>query len=369
MSRTLPAHRRRATLCLAAALLASPAHPAPDNKPAPPASVLASQQQHARWVAAFNAWRGAASTWSGETVEQARLRAETRLLLLPTPRPVLARQRWLGGRAVVVSSGLIALLEEMLLAEAVSGMPGPGSPGDCFTAYGARVLQTVNLNREAQAAQSQEPLSAWPRFSTLVEAGKARTIGERYETGKEAKARLEKRKKALEAARKNGQPAPPEVDETGGPCKAVTPALLRSGATLARIAENADALALWLFTQQNLELARLPSLARARTPDAAADAASAAKGGTSKNPRAADTAAPRQPAASEPRDACAALPGAAAPSGPQAARPASSASSSVQLARQAVCATGRLREPRTAEWLGRYLLMLDAGSSPPITSP
>lgn len=352
MSRAPSSNSRRAALCLAAAaaLLASPAYPAPDDKPAPPASVLASQQQHARWVAAFNAWRGAASTWSGETEEEAKLRGETRLLLLPTPRPVLARQRWLEGRAIVVSSGLIALLDEMLLAEAVSGPARPaGVPprGDCFTAYGTRVLQSVSLNRDAQAIRSSEPLSAWPRFSTLVEAGAARAIGELYQTENAAKARKEAREKVVKDALTNKKPVPPEVDETGGPCKAVTSAQLRSGATRARIAEDADALALWLFTQQHLQLARLPSLTRAKAPDPVAEAASAAKAAkTDKTDKA-------SPPATDAR---------------KAALPAPTASSPIQRARQAVCATGRPREPRTAEWLGRYMQMFDAGSRPSISS-
>jgi len=272
---------------------------------------MESQKQHTRWIASFNCWRGAKHTWNDETQDEVDLRKDTRLLILASQTPLLKRQRHLDGRTMVISSGLIVLLDELLLAEAVSDPLLPSSssaPGaqarrpDCFDAFATHVLEVAGRNRDATP---HEPLTAWPRLTTSVEAGSAAKFG---------------------------------ANADDGPCKTVTAARLRSPVTQARIAESADALALWLLTYQNLQLARLPAL----------DPAKATK--------------PCQPII-----AC--LPAASSPVAPAAS--ASAAASYVESplderSRLAVRSTGR-REPRTARWLLEHMPVFDAGSSPSLT--
>lgn len=337
-----------------AALLPPSARAAPEVKPVVPAGVRVSQQQHERWASAFAAWRSAESTWRGESVDESKLRAKTRLLILPSATPLLSRQRGLDGSAIVLSSGLMTLLDEMLLAEAVSvqldsnGPTGAKPQLDCFDTYGQRVLTVVSLNRVTPSSRSPEVLSAWPRFSTIVEAGQARTIGETYETKEAADAR---RTELIEAAKKAKTRPPPEIDKMGGPCKAVTPAMLHRSDTQARLAESADALALWLFTQQHLQLARLPSLARPASSPADKDMQKGDDG--AGGPQQDECAAPASAAASA----------SAVVSQPRAP---SSALTAGQRARQAVCASGRQGLPRTADWLNKYMMYFDAGIRPVI---
>lgn len=335
-----PAHYRhcRAFIATATLLLAQPAISAPDDKPALPASVSASQQQHARWVAAFNGWRDAKRTWPQETAAEAEMRRETRLLIQPTPVPQLSRQRRLDGRALVISSGLIALLDDLLLAETAYGEK-------CLKAYGNRVLIAVNGNRQALNARASEPLAAWPRLSTLVEAGKADRISQQHD--------------------------PDKRQDQAKPCQSVMPALLRSSDLHTRVADGADALALWLFTQQNLQLARLPPL-ETPTPEGAAAPCPPAPDPAAKADKAQPTKhewVAQQPSTVQVRVQVQ-LQVQVEPSA-TACKPADAVGGPENLlkmlnerARKALTSTGR-RELRTVAWLQNHMPLFDVGSSPP----
>lgn len=360
----LPRHTLSAVVATAIAasqLLVQPVLAASNDKPVPSAGVLISQQQHARWVTAFNGWRSAKRTWPGETDTEAELRHDTRLLILPTPTPVLSRQRWLDGRAFVLSSGLIALLDEMLLAEAVSDAlgsvvtPSLKPHATCFDAYGQRVLVVLNLNRDTRNLRPPEPLSVWPRLTKLVEVGKAHTIGEAYAT-EEARTGREDKKDRRTA--KTGD------DVTGGPCKTVTSALLLSGATQAQVADSADTLALWLFTQQNLQLARLPSVDPPKTDESASAAKPCIPTSTSSSKTA--QAVPEGGKALQKNQELAATVASTVQARASVACPPAAVTSQSSLderVRIAVSSTGR-RETKTTEWLRKNMWLFDAGSSP-----
>jgi hypothetical protein len=197
-----------------------------------PTSVLDSVRLHERWMTAFNGWRNAKSTWPGETMREANLRRETQLLILPSPVPLMGAQRRNDGRAIVVSSGLIALVQELTLAETVQLR---STSADCFDSYGQIALTSIKKNHFARSNAPAGTPSALSRLTVLVDAGKA-----------------------------------PEE------CQALTRAHLRSGTTTARVAAATDAVTLWLLTWQNLRLAALPELNPPSGPAEAASAASAA---------------------------------------------------------------------------------------------
>jgi len=228
------------TLCVGiVAFLVSPVAAAPATRATqaqmtvPPGSVLASQRLHDRWISGFNGWRGAKWTWPGETAREAELRSQTRLLISPSSTPLISAERRVDGNAIVISSGLIAVVEELLLAETV-GIKG--EPSGCFGIYSGDTLKYIKSNRSALSRVPAGVLQAWPRLTTLVQAEKAR-------------------------------------DE----CAGLTPAALRSASTSVQVAAATDALVMWLLTWQNLRLASLPDLHPPRERAEAVSAASAAK--------------------------------------------------------------------------------------------
>lgn len=339
--------RRLRFTAIGAALVATlslPAHADREANPALPAGVAASQQQLVRWIAAFNAWRNIPWTWNGETDSEAKERHETRLFILPKSQPLLSRRRGLDGRAIVVSTGLLLLLDELLLAEAVSDIasttgPSPattlGPPDGCFKAYVERALMAIDRDAESRSVWAPEALGAWPRFSALVEAGKAGRLG-----------------------RAAGE-------RSDGPCAAVTPALLRSAGTRTHVAGSGDALALWLFTQQSLQLSRLPAVSpptrddKASTPtctDAAVPGDKAGKAMRKKDQELVATVAANVRVQVQ-LQVEVATKVACAPSPPV------DTASPDERASQAVAATGP-RTTRTLAWLRRHLPLFDAGSNP-----
>lgn len=324
--------RRSCTFPLAlTVLLVQPAGAVQQDKLALPPAVSSSQKQVARWTAAYVGWRGATWTWPGETEREASLRRDTRLLVVPTPAPILNTQRRLDGRAVVISVGLIALLDELLLAEIVSGLDQPAAsplaqaPEACFDHYARELLVVTDRNRGAMKAKPPEPLQAWPRLTALVDAGRAE-----------------------------------------GACKSLTSAMLRSASTQQALAASTDALALWVLTRQNLLLAALPRIEPPSWSPGLAAAGSAGLG-ASGPANLQQKAAPDAPKAPQSESAIEHAPVACLP---EDGASASGAQDAGHRARLAVCVTGR-PDLRTAQWLFHHVSFFggdstrQAGSAPP----
>lgn len=358
----------RGLLAGTALMLAQPAIAAPAEKPKLPDAAVAMQQQHARWVAAFNGWRNADWTWRGEKEDEAAARRSTTLLILPTPTPVLSRQRRLDGRSIVISSGLIALMEELLLAEAVYdkwfGRPVGRDPSDeCFRSYANIVRDAVETNLVAPLDQPSNAVRAWPRFAAVVENRKR--------------------------AEFSGTGAVRSVDDPRSGCESVTLPMLRTTAMRRQVEESVDSLALWLFTRQNLELSRLPPIVpskRAEVPAKAGSdpvspvpAATVAKGVhvarvvTEKKADIVSAGSSAPPAPNEQAEITCASVGGAPPATPLLPRAVSElpiAASAPKVldvkerVRLAVCSSGR-SHLRTADWLLEKSWLFDRGSSPP----
>jgi hypothetical protein len=130
-----------------------------------PAKVLEQQDRQDRWIVSFNSWRSAKWVWPGETRQEGELRREMRLIILPTITPLLGAQRRLDGPVVVISSGLIAMIDELLLAETLQGDNGDKG---CFDLYGNHVMEVVRKNHAALREVPARHPSAWPRFRGLI---------------------------------------------------------------------------------------------------------------------------------------------------------------------------------------------------------
>jgi len=308
-----------------------------DKPPPLPEQVTLAHQQYERLTAAFAIWRTGDFASPSETLREAAIRKAVRLRVVPTPTPLLATQRRMDGHAIVVSLGLVVLLDELLLAEATS-------PG-CFEAYAGEVEGVLEANRKAaqvyaealdkatQTVPAKEglatdskaqpvralpatPVNAWPRFSGRI--GKARTG-----------------------------------------CENVKPAALHSSATRAWLANNADSLALWLLTHQTAVLAQDPAIeAPAPKPASApapAPATKPARAGppTSPDPSMAKTACLKEIAAA-----------AEAASAAWAASAPMPDSKPTRRADLALCTTERNDGLRTLAWLRQNLPLLGAVKQP-----
>ena len=175
---------------------------------APNAPATASQRLQQRFTDAVEGWRKAASKLPGQKPHEEQLMRDLRVIVAPTPLPLLRVHRRLDGHTAIVSAGWLALLEELLRAEAVS----EGVEGDekhCLSGYADAVMVVVRDNRDRAAKQPPQPLRAWPRLASLIEAGDA-PFG----------------------------------------CRQVHPARLRSAAVQARVDKAADSAAFWLLTRQ-----------------------------------------------------------------------------------------------------------------------
>lgn len=207
-----------------------------------------SQRLQQRFASAVEGWRKAVLKYPEIKAHEALVR-ELRVVVAPTPVPLLRVQRRLEGSILVVSVGWLVLLDELLRAEATSALVAGNAA--CLSSYEDVVLAVVQHNRE-RARHPPQPLQAWPRLRSLIESGEA--------------------------------PAA---------CKALTPGDLRSPAVKARVAADFDAAALWLLTRQAWLLIELPQ------PKAAAVARATATTVESK-PLAASEDAGRSQAASLP---------------------------------------------------------------------
>jgi len=261
MNRSRPARgcgvRRRAILVVALLGVAAGAETAAETA-APTATATASQRLQQRFVASVEGWRKTAPKLSDKKppesppAHEAQLLRELRVVVAPTAVPVLRVQRRGDGHTLIVSAGWLALLDELLRAEAAYTMP-PAGGTRCFDDYVDQVLAVVYDNGERASRQQPQPLQAWPRFASWLEA-----------------------------------------DDTPTACKRIHPTLWSGPAAQQRISEAADTAVLWLLTQQAAYLVALP------VPKAAASATFAASAAAKSTSGPDAAAAAPGPAASSP---------------------------------------------------------------------
>lgn len=236
---------------------------------APPTT--ASQRLQQRFAAAVEGWRKSAllalpeaavddarkaalrhvesKPRSEPDAHAARVLRELRVVVTPTPLPLLRAQRQLSGYSIVVSAGWLALLHELLLAEALSqpaaaaidaGAPASSAAsgavrddGDCLQAFQREVWRVVADNRCRAAEAPPRPLRAWPRLASWV-----------------------------------GSSAAPKA------CSHLRPGAFRRPELQARIDDGADIATLWLLTRHAAQLVAqpVPRAAVAAAGDTAASA-------------------------------------------------------------------------------------------------
>jgi hypothetical protein len=289
--------RRSAPFCAAAALCSVVIAVSAADTAASAGPPTASQRLQQRFTAAVDGWRKAVSKLPDQEPHEAQLVRELRVVVAPTPLPLLRVQRRLDGYTFIVSAGWLALLDELLRAEAVSD-----GKRDCLSRYLAKVGGALRDNRDRAAKEVPEAPHALPRLATWLESR-----------------------------------------ETPEDCRKLS-ARLRSAAVQARADEYADTAVLWLLTRQAALLVSLPIPPAASDPGAPKDTAPA-------SPRARATtaciwagyAAATQTAATESAAATAALRTAVAP--PDAA--ASSPDRRAQLALECYGYT----KPAALTWL------------------
>ena len=266
----------------------------------PPAVATPSQRLHQRFAASVEGWRKAAPKLSDkqpqepQAAHEPQLLRELRVVVAPTAVPLLRVQRRIDGHTLIVSAGWLALLDELLQAQAAYAM-APGAGERCPHDYLQSVLAVVRDNRDRASKETPQPLQAWPRFASWLAS-----------------------------------------DDTRAECRRIKPSVLRSATVEAQVIEGADTAALWLLTRQAARLAALP-VPKPSTP--AASGANAAPAATTDDAALAVRVAFATPAVSAqtaPADA--------------AVAPSPAASSPDQLAQHALDGYG-LKLPAALVWL------------------
>ncbi|MEJ8827148.1 hypothetical protein WKW80_35055 [Variovorax humicola] len=277
----LPTSWRGVLPVAVALLLAQPggARAEGGDKPPPlPTQVSAAGQQYVRWAATFAAWRAGATASSSESPREAAIRKSTRLHVVPTPAPLLGTQQRLDGHAIVVSTGLITLLHELLLAEATSS--------GCFDGYAGEVVAVLDGNQKAARDYAVALRDATQGIPATGNRGQP--------------------VRALPATPVNAWPRLGDrIGQAGTACENVKPAALQSAATRAWVNNNADSLALWVLTHQVAVLAADPAIdTPAPRPDVA-PATSQTRGAPDTQAHAPQSAPPTPwPAPSPAKAAC-----------------------------------------------------------------
>lgn len=299
------AQRRLAPVLFAAALWNIALSVAAADTAAPAVPATASQRLQQRFTAAAEGWRKAVLKLPGAMPHEAELVRELRVVVAPTPVPLLRVQRRLDGHTVIVSAGWLALLDQLLRAEAVShGAADEGT--DCLSGYSGKLMAVVRQNRD-RAAEAQQPRQAWPRLAVLVESGAA---------------------------------------PTG--CTHLKSADLQRPALQAQVDKDANAAAFWLLTHQAALLVALPV-----PPAVPASGASASEKAAAPAPADEVTLRLRPPrsawlflAPPAPAASAASTP----PSKPTAAAALSAAAFADERAQQALKAYD-LKQPRALSWM------------------
>lgn len=269
----------------------------------PPAHVSPAQRLQQRFSAAVEGWRKAAKKMPDQQSHEAELVRELRVVVAPTAVPLLRTQRQLDGHTVIVSAGWLALLDELLHAEAVPQHEKDGKK-ECLSGYEASLEVALRANRKRAA---DEPPHSWPRLAQWLESGDA----------------------------------PKD-------CSKLKYAQLRSPTVQARVDQAADTVVLWLLTRQAALLVALPvpqqKAESSASGSAKADASTAADAATSSlrwTCRPPTTAAQASAAASAPANAA---------SGSSAVAPEPLATAHNQRAKQALDCY-QLEPPLALTWL------------------
>lgn len=202
-------HRVRLVLIAALAGVASVATAAEATAPAAIASATQLLQQ--RFLATAQGWRKAVLKLPGVKPHEAELVGALRIVVAPTPLPMLRGQTRLEGHVIVVTAGWLTLLDDLLRAEALSELDARGKA--CLTSYQAAIEAARKKERETPT----KPPQVWLRLASFVEADKA-----------------------------------------AAGCGKFRLADLRSPAVQARVEYDADTVVLWLLTRQAARLVALP---------------------------------------------------------------------------------------------------------------
>ena len=208
--------RRLSMALIAATLLGVGGATAAETAP-PPAHVSPAQRLQQRFGAAVEGWRKVAKKMPDQQSHEADLVRELRVVVAPTAMPLLRTQRQLDGHTVIVSAGWLALLDELLRAEAVPQHEAEDGKKECLSGYEASLEAALRANRKRAAHEPPLAPHSWPRLAQWLESGDA-----------------------------------PEA------CRKLDPAQLRSPAVQSRVDQAADAVVLWLLTRQAARLVALP---------------------------------------------------------------------------------------------------------------
>jgi hypothetical protein len=205
------------SLALIAAALSGLGGGATAAQTAPPAAhVCASQCLQQRFFAAVEGWRKLAKKMPEQQSHEADLVRELRVVVAPTAVPLLRTQRQLDGHTVIVSAGWLALLDELLRAEAVPQHEKDGKK-ECLSGYQSSLELALRANRDRAANEPPQALHSWPRLAQWLESG--------------------------------GAPAA---------CSKLKSTQLRSPAVQTRVDQAGDSVVLWLLTRQAARLVALP---------------------------------------------------------------------------------------------------------------
>lgn len=272
----------------------------------PPAHVAPAQRLQQRFSAAVEGWRKVAKKMPDQQSHEAELVRELRVVVAPTAVPLLRTQRQLDGHTVIVSAGWLALLDELLRAEAVPQHEKDGKK-ECLSGYEASLMVALRANRDRAAKEPPQALHSWPRLAQWLESGDA-----------------------------------PER------CSKLESAQLRSPAVQARVDQAADTVVLWLLTGQAALLVALPvpeqKAESSATGSAKADASTAADAATSS------LRWTCRPPTTEAQASAAASAASKAASGSSAVAPKPLASAHNQRAKQALDCY-QLERPLALTWL------------------
>lgn len=112
----------------------------------------------------------AANTPLSPTEQEIRLAQEIRLVVAPTPKPLLRAQSRLEGHTLIVSAGWLALMDDLLRAEALYG-----EKSDCMEAF----VQTLN-DAPSKASLAGASVAVWPRLETWLSTHENCRRGTKY---------------------------------------------------------------------------------------------------------------------------------------------------------------------------------------------
>ena len=131
-------------------------------------SPLASQLLQQRFTTAVEGWRKTALGSLPKNAHEADIVRDLRVLIAPTPVPLVHVRRRLDGNSIVVSAGWLEVLEQLLRVEANMKTSASPDARDCLDDYADLVRDVVRENVRRVSQKLPEPLHAWPRFEPLL---------------------------------------------------------------------------------------------------------------------------------------------------------------------------------------------------------